>query len=186
MHASVPLRSGTLRAARRLGSARVTFRYVEMRHCMMHNTLHVTESLPHLPRGNCVLRWLSQLRHVRKRYLLASKSRPRLPVSRGWQWRFDIDATFSDGNSFARKHLRFRWRLYIRGFYYDIRARRLCRPIEKELPQCNCLKITVNREWFATRLFFFFVIGYPIVTVNFVRITWYFKNNIRKNIATFC
>lgn len=93
-----------------------------MRHCVMYNTLHVTESLP---RGNCVLSWPSQLRHVRKRYLLASKSRPRLPVSytRLTTLRYRYD-TFSDGNTYARKHLRFRRRLCIRGICCDIRALR--------------------------------------------------------------
>lgn len=81
-----------------------------MRRCdtdTMCNTLHVTEPLP---RGNCVLRWPSQLRHVRKRYLLVSKSRPRLPVSHTrprMTFRYRRDAH-------ARKHLRFRWN----GFTY--------------------------------------------------------------------
>lgn len=161
MHASSPQESSE--AARRLGSAEVTFRYVEMRHCMMYNMLRLTGSLP---RGNCVLRWPSQLRHVRKRYFLASKSRPRLPVShtRGWQWRFDIDATFSDGNAYARKHLRFRfWQLTYVDFtmiYESSKARCLCHPIEKELPQCNWSYIIVNRATRNKSDFFIIEISY--------------------------
>lgn len=132
VHASVPQESSE--AARRLGSAGVTFRYV--RHCLMYNTLHVTESLP---RGNCVLRWPSQLRHVRKRYLLTSESRPRLPVSHTrlamtLLMRRSPTATLTRENTCVFDGFTY---VDFTMIYESSKARCLCRPIEKELPQCN-------------------------------------------------
>lgn len=152
MHASSPQESSE--AARRLGSAEVTFRYVEMRHCMMYNMLRLTGSLP---RGNCVLRWPSQLRHVRKRYLLASKSRPRLPVSHtrlAMTFRYWCDVL-------RRQRLRektpaFSVTAYICRFYYDIRVLQSPMSLSSDRKRITAMQLTIyyskpsdqKQEWF--------------------------------------
>lgn len=145
MHASVPRRAQKRREDSEVHELRSAMWRCDTAWCIIRSAL--TESLP---RGNCVLRWLSQLRHVHTRAVsfLASKSRPQLPVSRTrltmtFRYRCDVLA-------YARKHLRFRWRFYICGIYYDIRALRnptSVSPDRKRIAavQLTALKIMVNR-----------------------------------------
>lgn len=105
----------------------------------MHNTLHVTESLP---RGNCVLALADAI--AARTQAVSSREQITPPASR-FAYAAGNDVSISMRRSPAVTFSRENTCVFGDGFTYvdftviyePLEIRRLCRPIEKELPQCN-------------------------------------------------